>query len=75
MVLKSSYSVYKNLRQLETALRANRHIKVRELSQMLGINAGTVYSILRILGYYKVAIQWISRLLTDKQKIVFGLIL
>ena len=31
-----------NVRQLETFLRANRRIKVRELSQMLNISMGTV---------------------------------
>ena len=30
-----------NVRQLETALRANRHIKVRELCQILSISMGT----------------------------------
>ena len=58
-----------NVRQLETtALPANRHIKVRELSQMLSISMGTVHSIIHSLGYHKVAAQWIPRLLTDEQK-------
>ena len=47
-----------NLRQLETTLRANRRIIIRELSQMLSISVGTVHSIIHSLGYHKVAAQW-----------------
>ena len=60
---------HENVRQVETALRANRRIKVRELSQMLSISVGIVHSIIHSLGCYKVSAQWIPpRLLTDKQK-------
>ena len=57
-----------NVRQLETALRANRCIKVRELSQMLSISVRTVHSIIHSIGYHKVDAQWIPRQLTDEQK-------
>ena len=42
-----------NARQLETALRTNRHIKVREFSQMLSISMGTVPVSYTHLDVYK----------------------
>lgn len=48
--------------QLETGPRANRIIKVTELSQMLSI------SIIYSFDYYKVTPQSIPRVLTDEQK-------
>ena len=42
-----------NVRQLETALRANRPIKITELSQMLSISVGTVPVSYTHLDVYK----------------------
>lgn len=56
-----------NARQLETALRANRRIKVKELSRLLNISVGIVYFIIYILPYHKIAAQWIPGLLSSKR--------
>lgn len=55
--------------KINTLVRANRHLTVRELAEECGISVGFCYEILtKRLKMHRIAAKLVPRLLTDEQK-------
>ena len=49
-------------------IKENRCITINELTESLGVNAGSTVKIMDTLGYSKVYARWVSKQLTEAHK-------
>lgn len=57
-----------NMELVADLIRGNRRIKVKEMSESIGISIGSVLSILENLNYRKLVSRWVPKLLTNEMK-------
>lgn len=57
-----------NKTKVDSLVRENRRITIREIAEHVGISIGSVSSIMESLGYQKVCARWVPHLLTDEQR-------
>lgn len=66
---RPSTSVHDSNMQLVVQLiEDNRRIKVKEMSETIGISVGSILSILDKLSYRKIVSRWVPKLLTNEMK-------
>ena len=57
-----------NIDQADALIKENRCITINELTESLGVSAGSAVKIMNTLGYSKVCAKWVPRQLRETRK-------